>query len=73
LNVVFIIVVDEKLFFVKELIRKAIAEKLTGSEKYFIIDSMPLEICKLSRSSRVTVCKEDVLTSPSNGYCASQK
>lgn len=62
-----------KLFFVKDRIRKAIAAKLTGTENYFIIDSMPLEICKLSRSSRTTVCKEDVLTSPSRGYCASQK
>ena len=62
-----------RLFFVKERIRKALAEKLTGSEKYFIVDSMPLEICKLSRSSRTTICKEDFLTSPSKGYCASQK
>ncbi len=62
-----------KLFFVKERIRKAIAEKLTSNENYFIVDSMPLEICKLSRSSRTTICKEDYLTSPSKGYCASQK
>ena len=62
-----------KLFHVKERIRKALADKLTGSENYFIVDSMPLEICKLSRSSRTTICKEDYLTSPSKGYCASQK
>ena len=62
-----------RLFFVKERIRKALAEKLTGSENYFIVDSMPLEICKLSRSSRTTICKDDFLTSPSKGYCASQK
>ena len=62
-----------RLFFVKEQIRKALAEKLTSSENYFIVDSMPLEICKLSRSSRTTICKEYFLTSPSKGYCASQK
>lgn len=62
-----------RLFFVKERIRKALAEKLTSSENYFIVDSMPLEICKLSRSTRTTICKEDFLTSPSKGYCASQK
>ena len=62
-----------RLFLVKEQIRKALAEKLTSSENYFIVDSMPLEICKLSRSSRTTICKEDFLTSPSKGYCASQK
>ncbi|MDD3480181.1 MAG: IS982 family transposase [Paludibacteraceae bacterium] len=62
-----------KLFFIKERIRKAMSDKLTGTENYFIVDSMPLEICKLSRSSRITICKEDYLTSPSKGYCASQK
>ena len=62
-----------KLFFVKEQIRKALSEKLISSENYFIVDSMPLEVCKLSRSSRTTICKEDYLTSPSRGYCASQK
>lgn len=34
---------------------------------------MPLEICKLSRSSGTTICKEEYLTSPSKGYCVSQK
>lgn len=63
----------QKLFLVKERICKALAEKLTGSENYFIVNSMPLEICKLSRSTRTTICKEDFLTSPSKSYCASQK
>ena len=49
------------------------SQVLIGSEDHFIVDSMPLEICKLSRSSWTTICKEDVYTSPSNGYCASQK
>jgi hypothetical protein len=59
-----------KLFFVKERIRKALSEKLIGSENYFIVGCMPLEVCKLSRSSRAKICKEDYLTSPSKGYCA---
>ena len=62
-----------KLFFVKERIRKSLVEKLTVNEKYFAVDSMPLEICKLIRSERTSICKEDYLTSPSKGYCASQK
>jgi hypothetical protein len=62
-----------RLFFVIERIRKALAEKLIDSENYFIVDSIPLEICKISRSSRTTICMEDLLTSPSKGYCASQK
>ena len=39
-----------RISFVKERICKTLAEKLTVSENYFIVDSMPLEICKLSRS-----------------------
>ena len=34
---------------------------------------MPLKICKLNRSSRTTICRENFLTSLSKGYCASQK
>ena len=64
---------SRRLFFIKEQIRKALAEKLTSSENYFIVDSMPLEICKLSRSTRTSICKEDFTTSPSKGYCASQQ
>lgn len=48
-------------------------EKLTRTENYFIVDSIALEICKLSRSPRRTICKEDYPASPSKGYCAIQK
>ena len=41
-------------------------------EIYFVVDSMPLEVCKLSRSTRSTVCKENISTIPNKGYCASQ-
>ncbi len=34
---------------------------------------MPLEVCKLSRSSRSSICREDYQTAPSKGYCATQK
>ena len=33
---------------------------------------MPLEVCKLSRSSRSRICKEDTYAFPDKGYCASQ-
>ena len=35
-----------------EEIRILFSEKFNQSEDYFIVDSMPLEACKLSRSSR---------------------
>ena len=62
-----------KLFYIKERIRKALSEKLTSTETYFIVDSTPLEICKLSLCCRTSICKEAYQTSPSKGYCASQK
>lgn len=62
-----------KLFNHMERIRKLLAEKFNGSEKYFIVDSMPLEVCKLSRSSRSKICKETDCALPNRGYCASQK
>ena len=33
---------------------------------------MPLEVCKLSRSSRSKVCQDDAKSSPDYGYCAAQ-
>lgn len=62
-----------KLFSHMERIRKLLAEKFNGSEKYFVVDSMPLEVCKLSRSSRSRICKEIDYALPNRGYCASQK
>ena len=35
--------------------------------------NLPLEVCKLSRSSRSHICKENLNTVPDKGYCASQK
>lgn len=62
-----------KLFNHMERIRKLLAERFNGSEKYFVVDSMPLEVCKLSRSSRSRICKETAYALPNRGYCASQK
>ena len=62
-----------RLFIHMERIRKLLAEKFHGSEKYFIVDSMPLEVCKLSRSSRSKICRETDYAIPNKGYCASQK
>ena len=33
---------------------------------------MPLEVCKLSRSYRSKICKEDAYDFPDKGYCAAQ-
>lgn len=61
-----------KLFPYIEEIRKKMVEQLNEFEKYFVVDSMPLEICKLSRSSRSKICKEVDYALPNKGFCASQ-
>jgi len=61
-----------KLFFVIELIRKELSNKFTEFENYFVVDSMPLEVVKLSRSTRSKICKEAFYSSPNKGLCASQ-
>lgn len=60
-----------KLFVHRESLRKKMVNCIT-SQDYFIVDSMPLEVCKLSRSSRSSICKEEYETAPDKGYCASQ-
>ncbi|QMU63258.1 MAG: IS982 family transposase [Flavobacteriaceae bacterium] len=53
-------------------IRLKLASYFNEFENYFIVDSMPLEVCKLSRSYRSKICKETMHTFPDKGYCASQ-
>lgn len=53
-------------------IRESLAKHFNEFEDYFVVDSMPLEVCKLSRSSRSKICKEDDYAFPDKGYCASQ-
>lgn len=63
-----------KLLFEKtEDVRKLLSERLNRQADVFAIDSMPLEICKLSREGRNKMGKESLHHSPDKGYCASQK
>ncbi len=62
----------KKLFLFSEQIRTKLAAQFLCSEDYFIVDSMPLEICKFSRHNRIKICKDDFETAPSKGFCASQ-
>jgi len=63
----------KRLFVYIESLRQKMAEQIIGADNYFIIDSMPLEVCKMSRSLRSTVCTESIESSPNHGYCASQQ
>ena len=61
------------LFEYIEQVRIELSRKLTEFEDYFIVDSMPLEICKNSRASRSSICKEVENAMPDRGFCASQQ
>jgi hypothetical protein len=61
-----------KLFTAIEFIREKLSERFNEFEDYYIVDSMPLEVTKLSRSGRSTICKESYDTTPNKGFCASQ-
>ena len=61
-----------KLFPHIEKIRMKMVEKINEFENYFVVDSMPLEVCKMARSSRSKICKEADYAFPNRGFCASQ-
>jgi len=63
----------KSLFEKAERVRKLMTERLNMQADVFAIDSMPIEICKLSREQRNKMGKESVHHSPDKGYCASQK
>ena len=56
-----------------EQIRKKIALKFNEFENCFILDSMPLEVCKIARAGRIKICKEVHYALPNYGFCASQQ
>ncbi|MCT3817873.1 IS982 family transposase [Elizabethkingia anophelis] len=54
-------------------IRIKLARSFNEFENIFIIDSMPVEVCKLSRSGTSKICKDSEYCYPNRGFCASQK
>jgi len=61
-----------KLFLFSEEGRTKLASHFFEFENYFIVDSMPLEICKFSRHNRIKICKNEFEAAPSKGFCSSQ-
>ncbi|WKS94553.1 IS982 family transposase [Riemerella columbina] len=61
-----------KLFSYIEKIRKTLSEKFSDFTDVFIVDSTPIEICKVSRAHRSAICSTDEIH-PSFGYCAAKK
>jgi len=62
----------KKLFPLIENIRQKLYSIFNEFEDYFIVDSMPLEVCKISRAYRSKICKQEEFCFPDKGFCASQ-
>jgi len=54
------------------VIRLKLASQFNEFEDCFIVDSMPLEVCKLSRNNRSKICRKHQYAYPNKCYCASQ-
>ena len=61
-----------RLFPYIEKIRQTLSSKFSDFSDVFIVDSTPVEICKVSRANRSAICSTDDIK-PSFGYCAAQK
>lgn len=61
------------LRYVIEQVRHGLCQQMDNQEQIFSVDSMPVEICKIARSSRVKICKNNSDGMPTKGYCASQR
>lgn len=59
------------LYVYIEKIRQLLSHQFNEFEDIFVVDSMPLEVCKLSRSQRSSICQQAIETAPDRGYCAS--
>lgn len=61
-----------KLFPYIEKIRETLSSKFSDFTDVFIVDSTPVEICKISRANRSAICSTEEIK-PAFGYCAAQK
>ncbi|SDP69812.1 Transposase DDE domain-containing protein [Mucilaginibacter sp. OK268] len=56
-------------------VRNIISGKMNKTRKtqdIYVIDSMPLRICKIARQHRSTICRDDANLVPQRAWCASQ-
>ena len=61
-----------RLSFKLEDLRQKMIEKINPNTDLYVVDSMPLEICKFSRANRSKICQDTESKSPNFGFCASQ-
>ena len=55
----------KQLHGLTERLRLKLANEMAEGETVFVIDSMPIEICKFARAKRLRICQHDYETAPS--------
>jgi len=63
----------KRLYPFVELLNQTIAGYMNLGEDVFIVDSIPVPICKLAREKQIKICKEQFETAPDKGYSAVNK
>jgi len=56
-----------------ELLNQTIATRLNEGENIYLVDSIPIPVCKNAREKQSKVCKENFETAPDKGYSAVNK
>ena len=54
-------------------VNKVLAAPLTEGENAFIVDSIPVPVCKIVREKQLKVCRQNFETAPDKGYSAVYK
>jgi hypothetical protein len=63
----------KKLYPYIELLNQTVVANLNMGENIFIVDSIPVAICKLAREKQIKICKEQFETASDKGYSAVNK
>jgi len=56
-----------------EQVNSSLAAKLNEGEDVFMVDSIPVPVCKLAREQQLRACRENFETAPDKGYSAIYK
>jgi len=63
----------KRLYPFIEQLNKSIAGFINEGEDFYLVDSIPIPICKNAREKSSKVCKENFETAPNKGYSAVNK
>ncbi len=63
----------KKLYPFIEKLNQTIADQLNEGENVFLIDSVPIPVCKNAREKQSKICKEHFETAPDKGYSSVNK